>query len=92
MSHVVVRLPAALRPYADGAERLDVAAGTLADVIRAISEPHPQLGSRLLTPEGTLRPHVNVFVDRDNARDLQGLATVIPDGAEVFILPAVAGG
>jgi len=92
MSHVVVRLPAALRPFADGAAELHVPAGTLADVIRSTGERHPQLPARLLTPEGALRPLVNVFVGRDNVRDLQGLGTVVADGAEVFILPAVAGG
>lgn len=92
MSHVVVRLPAALRPFAGGATELHVSAGTLADVIHAVGERHPPLLSRLLTPEGDLRPYVNVFVGTVNIRDLQGLGTVVPDGAEVSILPAVAGG
>jgi molybdopterin converting factor small subunit len=92
MGHVVVRIPGPLRPFADGAESVHVPGGTLADVVRSIGELHPQLTARLLTPEGGLRPYVNVFVGRDNVRDLQGLGTVVPDGAEVFILPAVAGG
>jgi molybdopterin converting factor small subunit len=92
MSHVVVRLPAALRPLADGATELHVPAGTLADVINSVGDSHPSLRSRLLTPEGGLRPYVNVFVGTVNVRDLQGLGTVVPDGAEVCILPAVAGG
>ena len=92
MSHVVVRLPAALRPFADGAAELRAPAGTLADVIGSLGERHPQLASRLLTPEGVLRPFVNVFLGQENVRDLQGLGTVVPDGSELFILPAVAGG
>jgi len=92
MGHVVVHIPGPLRPFAEGAESLHVPGGTLADVVRALGETHPQLQARLLTPEGGLRPYVNVFVGRDNVRDLQGLATVVADGAEVFILPAVAGG
>ena len=92
MSHVVVRLPAALRPFADGATELHVPAGTLADIVHAVGERHPALLSRLLTPEGSLRPYVNVFVGSMNIRDLQGLGTVVPDGTEVSILPAVAGG
>jgi len=47
---------------------------------------------RLLTPEGELRPFVNVFLDRDSIRALQGLATPVPPGTIVSILPAVAGG
>jgi molybdopterin converting factor small subunit len=92
MGHVVVRIPGPLRSFADGAESMHVPGGTLADVIHALGEGHPQLKSRLLTPDGELRPYVNVFVGRDNVRDLQGLGTVVPDGTEVFILPAVAGG
>jgi len=92
MSHVVVRIPGPLRAFTEGAEVLHAPSGTLADVIRGLGEQHPQLKSRLLTPEGTLRPYVNVFVGADNVRDLRGLGTVVPDGAEVFILPAVAGG
>jgi molybdopterin converting factor small subunit len=92
MSQVVIRLPPALRPFAGGAQALHASEGTLDDVIRSLGARHPQLSARLLTPEGELRPHVNVFVGRDNVRDLQGLATVVAGGAEVFILPAVAGG
>lgn len=92
MSHVVVRIPGPLRSFTGGAESLQAPAGTLADVVRALGERHPQLKARLLTPDGALRPYVNVFVGPDNVRDLQGLGTVVPDGAEVFILPAVAGG
>ncbi len=92
MSHVVVRIPGPLRPFTDGAESLQVPPGTMAEIIRGLGERYPQLESRLLTPDGTLRPYVNVFIGRDNVRDLQGLGTPVPDGAEVFILPAVAGG
>jgi len=92
MGDIVVRIPGPLRPFTEGAELLHVANGTLADVIRVLGERYPQLQARLLTPDGALRPHVNVFVNRDNVRDLQGLATFVPEGAEVFILPAVAGG
>ncbi len=47
---------------------------------------------RVLTEEGGIRPHDNVFVDADNVRDLEGLATRIPDSCEIAILPAVSGG
>jgi molybdopterin converting factor small subunit len=60
--------------------------------MRELAGRHPQLVQRLLTPEGELRPFVNVFVGRANIRGLQGLATPVPPGAVVSILPAVAGG
>jgi len=92
MGEVRVRIPGPLRPFTDGAEELRAAAGTVAAVIDAMGARHPQLLPRLLTPEGELRPYVNVFVGRDNVRDLQGLATAVTEGTVIHILPAFAGG
>lgn len=92
MTEIVVRIPAALRGFTDGAHEVSASPGTVADVLRQLRRRFPQLVQRLLTPEGELRPFVNVFLDRTNIRSLQGLATPVPDGAVVSILPAVAGG
>jgi molybdopterin converting factor small subunit len=92
MAEVVVRIPAPLRAFADEAAELRVAAGTVAEVLCELAGRHPQLVSRVLTPQGELRPFVNVFVGRASVRSLQGLATPVPDGEVLSILPAVAGG
>jgi len=92
MTQIVVRIPAALRGFTDGADELSASPGTVAQVLEQLRVPHPQLLQRLLTPEGELRPFVNVFLDRVNIRSLQGLATPVPAGTVVSILPAVAGG
>lgn len=92
MSEIVVRIPAALRAFADGLEELGAAPGTVGEVLEQVRARHPQLVQRVLTPEGELRPFVNVFVGRANVRGLQGLATPVPAGAIVSVLPAVAGG
>lgn len=92
MTDIVVRIPAALRAFADGAPELHVAPGTLSDVLAQLRARHPQLVQRILTAEGEVRPFVNVFVDRANVRGLRGLATPVPAGTVVSILPAVAGG
>jgi molybdopterin converting factor small subunit len=92
MHEVLVRLPEALRPFAGNQAELRVDAGTAREVLQRIGEAHPQLLSRILTEEGELRPLVNVFVDRSNLRDLQGLATPVPPGVTLSIIPAVAGG
>ena len=92
MSDIVVRVPAALRAFTAGEHELRTAAGTVGEVLREIARLHPQLIQRVLSPEGNLRPFVNVFVGRANVRGLQGLATPVPAGAVVSILPAVAGG
>lgn len=92
MTDIVVRIPAPLRPFAGGADELHANPGTLADLLRQLGAGHPQLVQRILTPDGELRPFVNVFVGRSNVRAMAGLETAVPSGAIVSILPAVAGG
>jgi sulfur-carrier protein len=92
MTDIVVRIPAPLQGFAGGAHELHVAAGTVADALRELGGRYPQLLQRVLTPEGDLRPFVNVFVGRANVRGLSGLATIVVPGEVVSILPAVAGG
>ena len=92
MAKVTVRIPGALQSFAAGERECQVSASSVAELVSRLGERHPQLTPRMLTPEGTLRPFVNVFVGPHNVRDLQGLDTPIPEGTAVTILPAVAGG
>jgi molybdopterin converting factor small subunit len=85
---VTVRIPTPLRPLAGGAGRLEAAAGTLGDVIAEMDGRHPGLAERLIG-EAALRRFVTVWVDGEPVRDL---SAVVADGAEVVILPAIAGG
>ena len=89
---VTVRIPTTLRPLSGGASTVEVPAGSLADVIKALDAAHAGFGDRLLDEAGNLRKFVNVFVDDDDVRYLEGLATDVPDGQTVSIIPAVAGG
>ena len=89
---VTVRIPTTLRPLSGGAPTVEVEAGTLAAVISNLEAAHPGFGDRLLDDEGNLRRFVNVFVDDDDVRYLDGLKTDVPDGQTVSIIPAVAGG
>ena len=89
---VTVRIPTTLRPLSGGASTVEVDAGSLSDVIKALDAAHPGFADRLLDDEGNLRRFVNVFVDDDDVRYLDGLGTNVPDGQTVSIIPAVAGG
>ncbi|WP_088289583.1 MoaD/ThiS family protein [Kineosporia sp. A_224] len=98
---VVVVLPAALRDEADGRSTVTVsvptapagaAAVTVGNVLDALAAAHPRLERRLRDERGTLRRHVNVFVAGDDCRALLGQDTPVPDGAEVVVLPNIAGG
>lgn len=89
---VTVGLPSYLQQFAGGKERVDVEGATLAEVLEALGKAHPGVKSRVLTEQGEIRPHINVFVGERNSRFEDGLNTAVPDGAEVVILAAVSGG
>lgn len=87
-------LPAYLRPYAGGRPevRLEATPATVGEALEQLRAAHPGVLDRVLTEQGVLRPHVNVFVGEENIRFSGGLATPLPDGAEISIVPAVSGG
>lgn len=65
---------------------------TVGAVLDALDAAAPAVGRRLRDEAGNVRRHVNVFVGADNQRDLDGVATVVPEGADVSVMPAVSGG
>ena len=81
-----------MRPLTGGEKQVSVESGTLSEVIAALEAAHPGLGERLLDEDGGLRKFVNIFVDDDDVRYLEGLDTKVGDGITVSIIPAVAGG
>lgn len=87
-------IPGPLRPLAagQGRVRLGDSAATVGQALASLWSLHPGLRDRVLSEEGAIRPHVNIFVDAENVRDLEGLATRIPDSCEIAILPAISGG
>jgi sulfur-carrier protein len=87
-----VHLPAALSGYAAGQRRLDVEGTTVGKVLAALGQAHPGVGHRVLDDRGVLRRHVNVFVNGESIRYLDGVETPIGGADEVWILPAVSGG
>jgi molybdopterin converting factor small subunit len=91
---VVIHLATALRPYAGDRGQLEVSAagGTVGAVLDALWAACPGVRDRVLTEQGALRSHVNVFVGRESIRFTDGLDTPVPEGAEISILPAVSGG
>jgi molybdopterin synthase sulfur carrier subunit len=89
---VTVRLPAALKQWTDGARQVEVPPGCVADALREISSVYPAVGERVLDDEGLPRRFVNIYVNGQDVRFLQGSDTPLGDGDEVIIAPAVAGG
>lgn len=89
---VTVRVPTTLRTLTAGASEVALDGATVGDVLDRLEDAHPGFRSRLFDEDGNLRRFVNVFVADDDVRFLQGLATPVPDGETVAIIPAVAGG
>lgn len=89
---VEIRLPTALRAFADKNEKIAVEAKTVGDALDQLFKKHERLKAQLLTPEGKLRTFVNVYVNEDDARDKQGMATPVKAGDTILIVPAIAGG
>ena len=92
MSQATVRIPAPLRPFAGGADEVVAQGETVGEVFEALAATHDGLVERILDGEGQLRNFVNVFVDDQNVRSLNGLQSEVKTGALIHIVPAVAGG
>jgi len=88
---VTVKIPTQLRAATDGQAEIEVEGANVGEVLDAVFEAHGTLRERI-TQDGDLRRFVNVYVSGEDIRFQDGLATKIDDGAEVTILPAVAGG
>jgi len=87
-----VRIPAALRDFTDGRDEVYVDADSVDHALHHIVAVHPALRRHLYTEGGALRNYVNVFVNEDEIRTLDGLQTRVADGDVLFIVPSIAGG
>jgi len=96
MPCVRLRVPAALRELCAGQAVvvLEVACerATVGHLLDVLATVHPALERRVRDERGRARRHVNLFVGDDNVRDLDGLGTVLPEGRDLSIVPAVSGG
>jgi len=89
---VSVRIPTILRTYTGGASEVDAEGATLAEVLEDLDASYPGIRARILDDQGALRRFVNVYVGNDDVRFLDALDTKTPAGAQVSVIPAVAGG
>ena len=89
---VEVRLPTVLRPQAGGRATVPVDGASVGEVLQALVSEFPGMEGQVLGVDGALHKFVNVYVNDDDVRYLQGLETPVHEGDEVAILPAVAGG
>ena len=89
---IEVRIPTILRTYTGGEKAVDASGATLEALVDDLEANHPGIKGRLVEDSGELRRFVNVYVNDEDVRFTGGLGTELSDGAQVTILPAVAGG
>jgi molybdopterin synthase sulfur carrier subunit len=88
----IVRIPPVLRPSTGGAKEVDAAGENVGDVLRSLAESHPATQSQLFADGGELNRYVNVYLNDEDVRVLDGLHTPVGGADVLVILPAMAGG
>jgi sulfur-carrier protein len=89
---VTVRIPTILRTYTGGESEVSADGANLTEVLDDLEAKYAGIRARILDDAGDIRRFVNVYVGNDDVRFLDGLASATPDGAQLSIIPAVAGG
>ncbi len=92
MASATVKIPPVLRPQTGGEATVSADGSTVGEVLEALVESHPDTRSQLFSSKGELNRYVNVYLNDEDVRVLDGLETAIDDGDTVVILPAMAGG
>jgi MoaD family protein len=87
-----IRIPPVLRPQTGGRPEVEAGGGTVGEVLRSLTAEHPQTEEQLFGPDGDLNRYVNVYLNDEDVRVLDGLDTAVSEGDTVVILPAMAGG
>jgi len=89
---VSVRIPTILRTYTGGESEVSAEGDTLSAVLDHLDGNYSGIKGRILDEAGQLRRFVNVYVGNDDVRFLDELQTATPDGVQISVIPAVAGG
>ena len=87
-----VKVPPVLRESVGGEKEVDAAGGSVGEVLRSLAGTHPQTRDQLFSPDGDLNRYVNVYLNDEDVRVLDGLDTPVGEGDTLVILPAMAGG
>lgn len=87
-----IRIPTPLRPYTNGQSEVAITGQTVGAVLADLTAQHPSLKPHLYTEGGELRAFVNVFLNDEDVRHLQGAETAVNDTDRLMIVPSIAGG
>jgi molybdopterin converting factor small subunit len=85
-------IPTALRGFVDGRASVDVSGSTVGETLADLTNKYPDIKRHIYEDGGDLRSFINIYLGEDNVKALQGLDTPVKDGAELMLVPAIAGG
>ena len=89
---VIIEIPTAFRRFTEGAPKIECTAVTVAGALNDLTAKFPALGKHVRDDQGQIRQFLNVYLNEEDIRFLQGKRTSVKDGDEVSIVPAIAGG
>ena len=88
----ILRIPTPLRTYTGGESEVSVQGSTVAEALDDLVVRFPALRPHLFNGDGRLRPFVNLFLEEENIKDLQGVETPLQEDARLLLIPSIAGG
>ncbi len=88
----LVRIPPVLRPAVGGEKELSAEGASVGEILHSLAQTHPDTQSQLFASDGGLNRYVNVYLNDEDVRVLEGLDTVVGESDTLVILPAMAGG
>ncbi len=88
----ILRIPTPLRSYTEGKNEIQVQGKTVAEAMDYLTELYPALRQHLFTEEGKLRAFVNLYLNEDDIRHLQGVGTPLKENDRLVLIPSIAGG
>ena len=89
---VTIRIPASMQRLTQAQSSVEVAGGSIREILESLEGRFPGLGSAIFDDAGNLRRFLNIFVNEDDIRNLSGADTAVKNGDEVYLVPAIAGG
>lgn len=88
----IILVPTALRQYTDNLSEIEVSGNNIKKSLDELSLKYPDLQKHLFTDKGTLRSFVNVYLNEEDIRELNGLETLIEENDTIILVPSIAGG
>jgi MoaD family protein len=89
---ITVRIPTPLRPYTEGISEIQVNGKNVGEALQALTSDYPAVRNHLFTEENDLRSFVNLFLNDEDVRHLEGVQTPLREGDRLMIIPSIAGG